>query len=62
LLEERRLTTIARSRGIPPKEGESIGRLLGAWLRKAEGSELGRRHSALCGSGVDAGKASDPQP
>ena len=61
LLDERRLTTIARNRGIRPKEGESISKLLGAWLRKADESELGRLlvEAAIllsARSGVDAGK------
>jgi ParB family transcriptional regulator, chromosome partitioning protein len=33
---------IARNRGIRAKDGESVGRMLAAVLRKADESELGR--------------------
>jgi ParB family chromosome partitioning protein len=61
LLDERRLSTIARNRGIRPKEGEALRKLLSAWLRKAEESELGRLlvEAAIllsARSGADAGK------
>ncbi len=42
VLDEPRLAMIARNRGIRAKEGESVGRLLAAVLRKADESELGR--------------------
>jgi ParB family transcriptional regulator, chromosome partitioning protein len=42
VLDEPRLAMIARNRGIRSKEGESVGRLLAAVLRKADESELGR--------------------
>ena len=42
LLDEPRLTMIARNRGIRPKEGEFVGRLLASIFRKADESELGR--------------------
>lgn len=41
-LDEKRLEIIARSRGIRPKEGEAVGKLLTVLLRKADESELGR--------------------
>ena len=42
LLDEPRLTMIARSRGIHAKDGDSVARLLTSVLRKADESELGR--------------------
>ena len=42
LLDERRLVMVARSRGIRAKEGESVGKLLTAFVRQAEESVLNR--------------------
>jgi ParB family chromosome partitioning protein len=42
LLDEKRLEMVGRNRGIRAKEGESIGRLLIAYTRKAEESDLGK--------------------
>jgi ParB family chromosome partitioning protein len=42
LLDEKRLEMVGRSRGIRAKEGEALGKLLTAYLRKAEESDLGR--------------------
>jgi ParB family transcriptional regulator, chromosome partitioning protein len=42
VMDEPRLAMIARNRGVRAKEGESVGRLLAAVLRKADESELGR--------------------
>ncbi len=41
LLDERSLTMVARSRGIRAKEGETIGKLLTAFVRKSDESALG---------------------
>jgi ParB family transcriptional regulator, chromosome partitioning protein len=61
LLDERRLITIARNRGVRPKDGEALGKLLSAWLRKADEGALGRllvEATILLSarSGADAGK------
>jgi ParB family transcriptional regulator, chromosome partitioning protein len=61
LLDERRLSAVARNRGIRPREGEALGKVLSAWLRKADEGELGRLlvEAAIllsARSGVDAGK------
>lgn len=42
LLDERRLVMVARSRGIRSKDGESVGKLLSAFVRKADESGLNR--------------------
>jgi len=42
LLDERRLVMVARSRGIRAKEGESVGKLLTAFVRNADESVLNR--------------------
>lgn len=42
LLDERRLEMVGRSRGIKPKEGESIAKLLAAFIRQSDESALGR--------------------
>jgi ParB family chromosome partitioning protein len=42
MVDEKRLEMIGRSRGIRAKEGEPIGKLLTAFTRKAEESELGK--------------------
>jgi ParB family chromosome partitioning protein len=42
-LEERRIEVLARSRGIKKAQAaDSIGKLMGAYVRKAEEGELGR--------------------
>jgi len=41
-LHDKRLEMVAHSRGIKPKEGESAPELLIAFVRKVEGSALGR--------------------
>src|SRR5258708_3184663 len=41
-LEEKRLEMVGRNRGIRGKEGEPVGKLLTAFTRKAEESELGK--------------------
>jgi ParB family chromosome partitioning protein len=42
LLDERTLAILARSRGIRPAGGEPIGKLLNAFIQKADESTLGR--------------------
>jgi ParB family chromosome partitioning protein len=42
LLDEKRLEIVARSRGIRAKDGEAVGKLLTAFLRKSEESDIGR--------------------
>ena len=42
LLDEKRLQMVARSRGIRTKEGESVGKLLIAFLRNTEESAIGK--------------------
>jgi ParB family chromosome partitioning protein len=42
LMDEARLVVVAKHRGIRAKEGESVGKLMTAYLRKAEESDLGR--------------------
>jgi ParB family chromosome partitioning protein len=42
LLDDKRLEMVARNRGIRAKEGESAGKLLAAFLRKAEESVIGK--------------------
>jgi ParB family chromosome partitioning protein len=42
LLDDKRLEMVARNRGIRAKEGESVAKLLTAFVRKAEESVLGR--------------------
>jgi ParB family chromosome partitioning protein len=42
LLDERRLQTLARSRGIRPQGGDAIGKPMVAFARKADESALGR--------------------
>ena len=42
LLDEARLVMVARNRGIRPNEGQSIGKLLSAFTRKADEGELNR--------------------
>jgi ParB family chromosome partitioning protein len=42
LLDERRLQTLSRSRGIRPQDGDAIGKLMVAFARKADESALGR--------------------
>jgi ParB family chromosome partitioning protein len=42
LLDEKRLEIVGRTRGIRAKEGEPIGKLLTAYTRKAEESDLGK--------------------
>jgi ParB family chromosome partitioning protein len=42
LLDERSVALVARSRSIRAKEGESIGKLLTAFLRKSDESALGK--------------------
>jgi ParB family chromosome partitioning protein len=42
LLDDKRLEIVARSRGIKAKDGEAVGKLLTAFLRKAEESAIGR--------------------
>ena len=42
LLDEVRLVMVARNRGIRPNEGQSVGKLLGAYIRKADEGELNR--------------------
>ena len=42
LLDDKRLEMVARNRGIRAKEGESAGRLLTTFLRKAEESVIGK--------------------
>jgi ParB family chromosome partitioning protein len=42
LLDDARLTMVARNRGIRPNEGQSVGKLLTAFIRKADEGELNR--------------------
>jgi ParB family chromosome partitioning protein len=42
LLDDKRLEIVARSRSIKPKEGESVPKLLTAFVRRAEESALGK--------------------
>jgi len=42
LLEEKRLEMVARNRSIKAKEGESVGKLLTAFIRKADESTIGK--------------------
>jgi ParB family chromosome partitioning protein len=42
LLDDKRLEMVARNRGIRAKEGESAAKLLNAFLRKAEESDIGK--------------------
>ena len=42
LLDEKRLEMVARNRSIKVKDGESAGKLLTAFIRKADESTLGR--------------------
>jgi len=42
LLDEKRLEMVARNRSIKAKEGESIAKLLGAFVRKADEGTIGR--------------------
>jgi ParB family chromosome partitioning protein len=42
LLDDKRQEMVARSRGIRPKDGESAGKLLTAFVRKADESALGK--------------------
>jgi ParB family chromosome partitioning protein len=42
VLDDKRLEMVARNRGIRAKEGESAGKLLTAFLRKAEESVIGK--------------------
>jgi ParB family chromosome partitioning protein len=42
LLDEVRLVMVARNRGIRPSEGQSVGKLLSAFIRKADEGELNR--------------------
>lgn len=42
LLDEKRLGMVARNRGIKAKEGESVGKLLAAFTRKADESTIGK--------------------
>jgi ParB family chromosome partitioning protein len=42
LLDEARLAMVARNRGIRPNEGQSVGKLLTAFIRKADEGELNR--------------------
>ena len=42
LLDEVRLVMVARNRGIRPSEGQSVGKLLTAFIRKADEGELNR--------------------
>ena len=42
LLDELRLLTVARNRGIRLNEGQSVGKLLSAFIRKADEGELNR--------------------
>ena len=42
LLDEKRLEMVARNRTIKAKEGESVGRLLTAFVRKADEGTLGK--------------------
>ena len=62
-LEERRIEVLARNRGIKKAQAsDSIGKLMGAYIRKAEEGELGRissrdRHSPLSPDAIGDGKA-----
>jgi ParB family transcriptional regulator, chromosome partitioning protein len=40
LLDEKRLEIVARNRSIKAKDGESVGKLLSAFVRKAEESTI----------------------
>jgi ParB family chromosome partitioning protein len=42
LLDERKLAIVARNRSLKAKEGEFIGKLLAAFLRRADEGGLGR--------------------
>ena len=42
LLDEVRLVMVARNRVIRPSEGQSVGKLLSAYIRKADEGELNR--------------------
>jgi ParB family chromosome partitioning protein len=42
LLDDKRLEMVARHRGIRAKEGETVAKLLTAFIRKAEESAIGR--------------------
>jgi ParB family chromosome partitioning protein len=42
LLDEKRLEMVARNRSIKPKDGESVGKLLSAFIRKADESTIGK--------------------
>jgi ParB family chromosome partitioning protein len=42
LLDDKRVEMVARNRGIRTKEGESAAKLLSAFLRKAEESDIGK--------------------
>jgi len=42
LLDEKRLEMVARNRSIKAKEGESVAKLLGAFVRKADEGTIGK--------------------
>ena len=42
LLDEKRLEMVARNRSIKAKDGESVGTLLTAFIRKADESTIGK--------------------
>jgi ParB family chromosome partitioning protein len=42
LLDEKRLELVARNRSIKAKEGESVAKILGAFVRKADEGTIGK--------------------
>jgi ParB family chromosome partitioning protein len=42
LLDEKRLEMVARNRSVKAKEGESVAKLLGAFVRKADEGTIGK--------------------